>query len=198
MSQEHHIIFVPGLGGATFLFRRAAASWKKRGVTPHVFDPGWKDGEVLFKPKLKRLAGVVDTLHATGNRVSLIGTSAGGSAVINAFGERKDKIVKVVNVCGRLRAGKDVFPSLNMAAKTSPAFRDSVLMAEKRETGFSSRDRAKILTLRAAYDEIVPASTSPIEGARNIIVPSVEHMLSIALAMTVFSAPIISFFNEND
>jgi len=80
-----------------------------------------------------------------------------------------------------------------------PRFRSnkqSVLMAEKAQRSLSASDRKKILTVRPLFDEVVPPSTVPILGARNDVVPSVEHVVSIVLAMTLFRRIIIEFIRR--
>ena len=57
----------------------------------------------------------------------------------------------------------------------------------------TNSDRKKILTLRPLFDEVVPPYTVPIQGARNEITPSIEHVISIALNMTLFKRKIINF-----
>lgn len=191
--RPHNLIVVPGLSGDSFLFSGIVNSWKKFGFIPHVHDVGWKDGENSFIPKLQRLIKHIDDLSKDGNLVSLVGTSAGGSAIINAFCERKDKVYKVINICGRLRAGEKVSPSLEVAAKSSKSFYESVKLCEERQKTLKSEDRKKILTIRPIYDEIVPTSTTTLEGAKNIKIFSVEHSLSIGAAMTTYFNSIIKF-----
>jgi hypothetical protein len=197
MSKEHHVLVVPGLGGENAGFRKIVDPWKKYGFTPHVHDVRWKDGENEFQPKLERLIAVIDELHSHDGIVSLVGTSAGGSAVLNAFFDRKDKIHRVVNVCGRLRAGQNVYPTLEDASQKSLAFKNSVTLFENREPQLTDEERNKILTIRALFDEIVPTSTTILQGATNIQIFSVEHILSIAVAMTIYVRPIIEFLQKD-
>ncbi len=197
MSKKHHVLVVPGLGGENIGFKKIVDSWKKYGFTPHVHDVGWKDGENEIKPKLERLIKVIDELHSNGEIVSLVGISAGGSAVLNAFYARKNKIHRVVNVCGRLRAGQNVFPSLEFASRQSPAFGESVTLFESREPSLTDADRSKILTIRAIFDEVVPTSTTTLPGAINIRLFSIEHILSIVAAMTIYVRPMIEFLHES-
>lgn len=191
----HHLVVVPGLGGENRWFGIIVDSWEKYGFTTHICDIGWRDGE-RFQPKLQRLIKIIDDLRSDGNIVSLVGTSAGGSAVLNAFCDRRDKVYRVVNICGRLRAGKKVFPSLEIASRTSTSFKESVLLFEKRESCLTKKDKSKILTMRALFDEIVPASTTILPGATNIQILSIEHILSIIMAMTIYIRPMIKFLKE--
>lgn len=198
MSKEHHVLVVPGLGGENARFRKIVNSWEKYGFTPHVHDMDWTDDKNEFKPKLERLIATIDELHSNDGIISLVGTSAGGSAVLNAFYDRKDQIHRVVNVCGRLRAGQNVYPSLDFASRKSPAFKESVTLFERREPLLTTEERNKILTIRALFDEVVPTSTTTLQGATNIRVFSIEHMLSITAAMTLYVKPMIKFLQDSN
>lgn len=153
----------------------------------------WQGIEQDFELKLERVVALIDTYCAYGYTVSLLGTSAGGSAVVNAFTMRKDKIHKVINICGRLRKGENVFPTLEKASLTSESFYDSVIQCETNLKNLTKEDCKRILTFRPLFDELVPSSTVSVPGATNIILPTIEHILSISIAMTVFSKKIAGF-----
>ena len=194
MSKEHKVI-IPGLGEGTSKIRFATNHWRKYGLEPVVYSVGWHDGETEFEPKLRRLVKLIDGFFQEGSTVSLVGTSAGGSAVLNAFIERKDKTHRVVNVCGRLRAGiQKGFRSFEARTSSSPVFAQSVKLCESRENSLTEADRLKIMTVRAMFgDELVPSNTATLAGAYNTRVSTPEHMFSIGMALTLFSKPIISF-----
>jgi pimeloyl-ACP methyl ester carboxylesterase len=196
LAKMHYVLFVPGLGGESFLFRKAANAWNRLGFIPIIYDVGWKDGQQYFRPKLEKLLARIDALHASGGIVSLVGTSAGGSAVLNAFTQRSDKIHTVVNICGRLRAGNSVRPTLEDASKKSKSFKESVMMFETNEPTLTKDDRKKILTIRSFFDETVPITTISVRGAHNIQIVSVEHILSIALAMTAYARTIAHYLHD--
>ncbi len=188
---EHHLIFIPGLSGVSPLFEKTAKSWSRFGFTVHVFPIVWKDNND-FEPKLKQLLKLIDNLD---DKVSIIGTSAGGSMAMNAFIKRKNKIHKVVNVCGRLRTGENIYPTLEKASKHSKSFKQSVEQCEKELSTLDKNLRKKIMTTSAIFDEIVPTSTITIKGATNIKLFSIEHMLTISLALTLYSNRIVRFLN---
>lgn len=50
-----------------------------------------------------------------------------------------------------------------------------------------------MLTFRPLFDELVPSSTVSVPGGTNVVLPTIEHILSISLAMTVFSKKIADF-----
>lgn len=198
MRKEHRVIIVPGLGDDTGKITWATNHWRHHSLEPVVYSVGWRDQNIKFQLKLEKLVGLVDKFSKRGSTVSLVGLSAGGSAVLNAFCERKDKVHKVVNICGRVRAGSEkVFRSFETRTKSSPAFAQSVTLFEQREELLTGNDRKKIMTVRALFgDELVPPETTIIKGAYNTAVPTPEHVFSIAMALTLFSGPVIKFLNR--
>jgi len=105
VDKEHSVIVVSGLSDETKKLEWATNHWQRHGLKPLVYSMGWQNNETDFQPKLERLTATVDRLADKGDTVSLVGISAGGSAVINAFFERRDIIHKIVNICGRLTVG---------------------------------------------------------------------------------------------
>lgn len=193
MSLTNHVIIIPGLGNKIALHEWAINSWKKYGIIPHVFDARWKTEENGFQPKLDRTLRLVDSLTNKNSKISIVGNSAGSSFALNLFGERKKQINRVVVNCGRVRDGDWPWFTFDQGTKSSPSFRESVLKAQKLVKTFTNIDRKKILTFRPLFDEVVPPFTVPILGAKNIIIPSIEHSLSIILNMTLFKKQIIDF-----
>lgn len=189
----HHVIIIPGLGNGVQKHVWATNRWRHYGIIPHVFDAKWTVEEPDFDKKFKRALMLVDSLIKPGITISLIGNSAGSSFVLNIFGQRKKNIHRVVINCGRIRTGDWPWFTFDQATRSSPSFRKSVLMAEKTERLLSASDRRKILTLRPFFDEVVPPFTVPVEGAKNEIVPSIEHVLSITLNMTLLDRRLVNF-----
>lgn len=189
--QKHHVIYVPGLDDSRRGYELIIKRWSVYGVVPHVYRIGWKDEKVSFHSKLKKLTSYIDRLPNKG-LVSLIGASAGGSAVLNTYIERP-QIHAVINLCGRLKEGKNAHPSLDFASRKSPAFKESVKLFEKREPNMTATQRGKVLTIAPLWDEVVPRSTVSLSGAANKTIPSVEHMLSGLLCITIFSPLIFKF-----
>jgi len=194
MAKKHYVIVVPGLSDRKRMVSYAVKQWKKYGITPYVHLAPWKKKEVL-STKLDRLVSQIDELSKKGF-VSLVGISAGGSMVLNAFAKRKAKISSVVNVCGRIKCGDKVFPSLDLAARGNPAFRESVLFCDESRHLLKKADRKKVLNLRAWYDEVVPSQTSILKGALNKRMPVVEHNAAIMFALSMYKNQIINFLHK--
>jgi len=196
MSNNHFVIIVPGLGDKIYTSTIILWYFRRYGLKPIVHPVGWHDSDNTFRPKLNPLVKLIDNYHRGGNKVSLIGTSAGGSAVLNAFIERKKVVYRVVNVCGRLRVGATTgFRSFTSKTKSSPSFAESVKLVEVGEGELTISDRRRILTIRPIFDEVVPADTQILTGAKNIQIPVIGHGMGIALALTIFSRPIFQFLS---
>lgn len=192
--KKHHLIFVPGLGDNVPPFTWAVNRFKSDIFIPHIHEAPWRPPGEGFKPKLERLLSLIDQLSKDG-QVSLIGISAGGSLVLNAYLQRKNQITKVVNIAGRLRAGG--IPSLDFASRIIPAFRKSVLMFEENEQNLTKTDRNKILTIRGIFDELVPPQTTILKGAINIQLPLVEHNIIIYSALIFYKKKISTFLRNH-
>lgn len=195
MTKKHHTIIIPGLGDEVNKMIWATYHWRRSGLDPIVHSVGWHGGEKEFQPKLQILVDMIDEFADDGDRVSLVGCSAGGSAALNAFFERREAVYRVINVCGRLRTGsQNGFRSFDARTATSPPFAESVKLFESHENLLTHQDRQKVMTVRALFgDELVPADTTILRGAYNTVVPTPEHVLSIAMALTIFSKPLITF-----
>lgn len=189
---SYHLIHIPGLSDNPFAFNHAVKNNWSPMFTEHFFPMHWRDEEA-FQPKLDRLIKFIDQLDEPGAKIALIGTSAGGSAALNALMARPDKIYRAVNVCGRLRAGVGVHPNLARAAARSISFSESVEMAEAREQSLDDQARAKIITIRPIWDEIVPTSTVPVDGARNMKIPTIFHALSIFITLKYYREAIENY-----
>ncbi len=179
---NHTIILVPGLGDthplSRFVLRLATLRWQQAGFKVAIHRVGWRDGG-SYAAKLRTLVEHIDQLADEGP-LSLIGTSAGASLALNSFLERPRSINKVINVCGRLRAGHHYWRSLGRMAQTSSAFKTSVETFEKNESELSASDRARILTVRPFFgDELVPQDTAAMPGATNRWIYLPGHMAGI-------------------
>jgi hypothetical protein len=199
MSKKHRVIIIPGLGDDVNKMSWVIRLWRRHGLEPMIHSIGWHDGK-KFQPKLRILIEMIDQFTQDGDRISLVGCSAGASAALNAFIERKNVLHRVINVCGRLRSGNQLgFRSFAARTVTSPSFAQSIKLFEKHEHLLSNQDRQKIMTVRALFgDELVPTDTTILRGAYNTVIPTLEHALSIAMAVTLFSRPLITFLKKED
>lgn len=188
----YKIIVVPGLGDGRKFFRFMIKNlWRMFPNEIHAF--GWRDKGAKLIDKQHSLLQRIDALAKDGHKVYLVGISAGGSAVLNAFMARRLEVSGVVNVCGRLREGIGVHPTLEKAASTSEIFAQSVKNCERDLSSLTNDDLKKILTIHPIYDEIVPINTTTIDGATNITVPIFFHGVGIRYSIVFLRGRIISF-----
>ncbi len=176
---KHTIIYVPGLFDgrktALWLQKQLFRSWSLFGNRVEIFRIQWA-GDETFQTRLKKLLTRIDELKEQRATVSLIGASAGASAVINAYAERKSSINGVVCICGAL-SGTESFPEA--ALKINPRFRESVKVLPKNIKSLSPTDRTRVMTLRPVLDGVVLPKNAMLEGAVNKRILSFGHLFSI-------------------
>ncbi len=186
-ESRHAVMIVRGLNDQREgIYERLIGfgGWEKDGLTPFVYRPNWHDGED-FKEKLKKGLQEIEKLHDQYGRVSVVGCSAGGSFAGNMFGESK-LAHKMVNNCGRMRKGEVFgFRGFIKRTATSYPFAQSVVYFEESiEPNLTTYQRGNIMTITPLLgDELVPANTVLIRGARNITLPLIEHGFTIAAGL---------------
>ncbi|HTH71840.1 MAG TPA: hypothetical protein VL737_00575 [Candidatus Pristimantibacillus sp.] len=182
---RHHVIYVPGLGDyRTRMQRLAPIYWQLFGITGHYYLMRWNDKQ-SFEPKLAGLLEMIDQLSINGDKVSLVGTSAGASAVLDAFAVRQEKVSGVVCICGKINHPETIRPGVFIE---NPAFKESLANLQLVLPGFDEDARAQIMSIRPLADHSVPPPDTVIDGARALVVPTYGHVASIAFSL-IFAAP---------
>ena len=195
---KHYVIILPGLGNETERIKQATSFWNKYDIAIIVYDFDWHSKSDNFSSLLMRLLDTIDNLNPKQNKISLIGCSAGGSLAINAFAQNR-QIHKIINVCGRLRKGPEKgFRSFKNMTRSSQMFANSVEVSETNLKTLTNRDKKRIMSMKPLLgDELVPGDTVTVDGAKNITLPSIEHVLTIGAALTIFSKIIINFLKSD-
>jgi pimeloyl-ACP methyl ester carboxylesterase len=193
--REHHLIYIPGLGdGKGFkLDQRFIKIWRLYGLVVSVHCMGWAIDEP-FQVKLNGLLDMVDNLHEQGVHVSLLGFSAGGSAIINALQQANNKIEKVVCISGKIFNPGNVDPTLY---EQNPAFRKSVRLSDQNARNLTVTQKKKILTVYPIHDAAVPYEDAVIPGTELLRTIGIDHITSVATALMVSSPQIISFIKHS-
>lgn len=192
--EKRVVIFVPGLGDEVRATYLATLPWRLHGFNNFVYPAPWNDTTQSLEEKLKKFKSFLRSTYK--KPVFLVGASAGASFVLNTMYENPDLIDKAVALCGRLRSGKDVSPTLDQAAKRSSAFKESVSLFERRTPELTPEFKQKILTVRSLNDYVVPEETAKLDGVKNIITPLPFHVPSIYGALTIFNKEIIDFLKD--
>lgn len=193
MSKEHRILLAPGMNGNIEPIKFLTRNWQEKyGLTPEPIQITWKDS-APFQPKLKKIVDAIDEFVEKGDKVSLVGCSAGGPLMINAFIDRKNKVHRVANLSGFLRPGTAKgFRSFETRSAASIAIQEAVAKLNNLDKQLTDKDKEKILTVRPWFDELVPGETVVIQGALNKTVPMFEHVLGISLSLVKYN-PLIMF-----
>jgi hypothetical protein len=188
--QKLHIIYVPGLGDRKVAGQRAAIrTWRWWGVEPELFQMNWGDKEA-WAPKFKRLLARIDELSADGTPVGLVGASAGASAIINAYAARKDQLVGVISIAGKINRPEVIGARYR---RNNPAFITSAQACAEALKTLTKADRQHILSHYAVLDGIVYKADSRVPGAHNRITPTIGHVPTIATQL-LFGSPIFLRF----
>lgn len=190
MSKKLHILYVPGLGDSRISGQRLAVRiWRIWGVHAEVLQMNWADKE-SWQQKRDRLLNRIDELLQSGEPLALVGTSAGGSAVINAYAARKSRLVGCVLICGKVNHPETLG---DWHRRNVPAFVDSANECAEALQTLDTPDRRRIQSRYAIRDGIVPKQDSHVNGAHNKTVPSIGHIYTIATQIT-FGAPLFLRF----
>lgn len=190
----HNIVYVPGFGDHNpDIQLRLLKRWRRYGVETQFQRVNWIDKEP-FQSKLGRVLESIDKLAGQGP-VSLIGVSAGASLALAAYSARKNQISSVVFICGKLQNPEAVNESFFI---TNPAFRESVFSTTGNIKNLSDADKAKMLSIHAFIDTVIPVSNSKISGVKNKTIPAIGHVISIFLALALYAKSITKFMKLHE
>lgn len=193
MTKNHQIIYIPGIGDHNdHGQKRILRTWIRSGIKAHYLEIGWADGEA-FESKLKRTVKLVDELYKQNGQISLVGVSAGAGAAINVYMKRPEKISGIVFVCGKILDTKHVNPRYYMK---NPAFRQSLQLTQQNLEKLTQKDKNKMLSLHAIYDNVVYTKYSKIQGVASRTLFSIFHVPTIFLAITIYQILIINFLKR--
>lgn len=188
MARQQHVIYVPGIGDAHARGQdKVFALWRLLGVVPHYHPVGWL-GEEPFADKLDRLLAEIDRYHEQGDTVSLLGFSAGGSVVVNAFSARRDEVTAVVLISGWLKGPAGT--SQQYFVK-NPAFKQSLELLQQNLPRLNVADKQRLLTLNPFIDPVVPSKAGTIPGVRRWRTVAFGHVMSIVVGLTVYTPFIV-------
>jgi pimeloyl-ACP methyl ester carboxylesterase len=190
---KHHVIYVPGLGDHRSRGQQMVVRWwRVFGVRSYCYVMNWGDKKPL-RPKMEGLLRLVDELAQNGDKVSLIGTSAGASAVLIAYAQRPNKISGVVCICGKISHPETIHP---LRYKFNPAFKESMSQLQDVLPKLDTQARARILSIHPLADESVPPVDTLLPGAQEKLVPTFGHAFSIGFTLVVKPRMMINFLKK--
>ena len=181
-TKKTPLIIIPGLGDWTSAYALVAIYWKLLGYDVHIFSFEWDNRAEDFDTAFHRLLHFIDKYHMSS--VNIIGSSAGGTAAINALTSRPRIVNKVVTVAT---------PYTHLSHLTNTKLKVSLDRLEHaRLTTFETR----ILSIHGLHDQTVPVIKSQPRGVETQKIFVVRHIVIIALALTIYSRYIRHFFNK--
>lgn len=196
--QNTTMIYIPGLfdhvNWVNWLQRRAVKTWKKYGGSPEVFTIGWAD-ESEFDPRLDALCERIMEIRGEGRQVALIGASAGASAVVGALARLEPEISAAVIICGKVHRPQ-IVPDFILEA--NEVFDDALDDTQSALEELSDEAHYKMVSLRSAFDAIVPPRDSIIPDARNVRMPIIGHIAGIGYALLRYGRYIVRFCLEKE
>lgn len=178
---KHHVIYVPGILDDIYHQSWAVKAWRLHGVHGHTHLMPWA-GPGDYGPKMQRLLDEIDRYRAQGHKVSLVGASAGASAVINAYVERKSDITGVVYFVAKIQAPETVS---DRVYAENPAFRTSMDQLQTNLKKLTASDKAKMHSFYSPGDNYVPYEATVIEGVEEDRLPPLHHGRAITYALTL-------------
>jgi pimeloyl-ACP methyl ester carboxylesterase len=186
-TMKHTIFYIPGLGDHYDQSRRLALNlWKLQGVEAILLPMNWYSTQP-YDAKYAQAYACINAALARGNKVSLVGESAGASIALALFATLPG-IEKLITIAGvnspRARISSHVYAR-------APAFKTAVERLGEAYKELPSHRRQNIYTFRAKQDAMVNYRATHIEGAREVVVNVTGHFWMIILSLTFLSSRII-------
>lgn len=181
---KQHIFYIPGLGDHYDVGRSVALKlWRLFGVRATLVPMKWYEGGT-YATKLTEVATAVKKAKAAGERVTLIGESAGASLALNAAAVLP-QVDRVITLAGVNSSQLPISPRI---FARSPAFADS---SRAIDTSLTTLNPRIVHTVRALWDPVVSPKYDRIQGAHHHVVFAVGHLTSIVLLLTIYSPYVI-------
>lgn len=150
-------------------------------------------GEEPYEPKHRRLLEEIDSYRSEGHKVSLFGASAGASAVINAYMERRNDITGLVYCVAKINAPETVGDRVYAA---NPAFRTSMQVLQDNLPKLTPDDKARMHSFYSPGDRYVPYEATVIPGVKETRLPPLNHGKAITYALTLGARAVLRPLKE--
>ena len=193
MKNKHIVLYVPGLGDHRLKMRQRFLNlWHYKNVTTEIITMQWSIPEA-WGAKLDSLTSKINSYHDLGYTVSLIGESAGASAVLQALNTRTESLNAVILLCGKSQYPDRVAQRLY---QKNPALKDAMVGSHSAVSFLTEAQRKKVLNLHPLFDPVVPVHETKILGTKDSTMPIVGHILGIGFGMTIWSFKIVRFMRK--
>lgn len=180
------LLVIGGLRDYDRSMRFLLSHWQWRGFKVHYFPFGWEDPTTRMESRLAELRALIDKLPP-GEKISLMGISAGGAVVTLLLLDRPGRIHRVATISSPINYFK---PTVNKVLN------EGLALLKKRYTTANAGLLARIGSFRGQADAIVWPSSSTLPGAHNQELPARGHFVTIILALTVYSGRVAAWLNQ--
>lgn len=182
-----HIIYLSGFGDGYDSFRRLAlAGWRLLGVTTELVPMRWNTIE-RYDDKIARINTKIQSVDKD-VRIVIIGESAGGSMLLPVLRHHSDRISTAISLCGKNHDAQKV---ADRYYQKHVAFRPAMKAADEALAGMDNTLRQRLVVAYPLFDEVIPFDESYIPDCKTIRIPSIGHLTSIFLSLTIFSPLLI-------
>ncbi|MNT24336.1 Alpha/beta hydrolase family protein [compost metagenome] len=137
-----------------------------------------------FSQRYDAVVAAIDKAQLRGDRVVVVGESAGASMAINVVAHRPD-VDGLVTVCGITNSQAEVSPLIR---KKSPAFNEAI---SRLDSSLNMLNLTRVCSVRAVIDSVVPKHSSVITGARQGVAWSVGHLFTITLCLSLYGGYVV-------
>lgn len=178
---KQHVIYIPGLTDRYDPFRRLGLMlWRRPSVAVTLIPMRWEDPEESYESKLSRIHQAIDKY--ADRKTILVGESAGGPVAIVAMKWYREKVDRVITVCG-MNQGTDRV-SKELYQKNS-AFHDAMIEADRLMPHLSDEEKEAIMTIYSSNDGVVSVQDTLIEGVERHDIKVPIHSLAIGYVLFV-------------
>ena len=176
---EHQVFYISGLGDNYDRFRQVGMNiWRLFGVQATLIPITWFDGGSL-EQKCALIIEQIKTAESNSQKVTLVGESAGASLAL-LVAHSQPGVNHVLTLCGVAQPDTPISRSLRARA---PALSSAVKQLAK----LTRRTDLQQTSVRALVDTTVQKRYTIASHARQRVIWSIGHLVTIALCLTLLA-----------
>jgi pimeloyl-ACP methyl ester carboxylesterase len=134
----------------------------------------WNDKSEIYEQKYARVARAIDS--AKGDKIILVGESAGGAMALLAFSRNLTVVDSIVTICGYNQGASDIAP---YRRHHNPALYPLLKSVDQIVPLLTARQRQLITTIVSSKDRTVTPEHSVIDKAQKVVLHTPGHMMTI-------------------
>lgn len=181
-----HLLVIGGLGDHDQLMRLTLPIWRLHGFEPRYEPFFWQLQDANLSARLEPILAWLDALPR-GEKVVVVGTSAGGVVATLLLLMRPSRIARIVAISS----------PLNRFHHSKNRLLNQALNELKGQLSSANNVlKGRIGSFRGKADAIVEPTYSVVPGVHNQQLPTRGHVWTIALALTLYSGRLASYLKQ--